>query len=106
MSCSALLGIFYYSYYKLNLFNYINSLEIFEVKQNMFIDTSIYQKLSGFNYIFMLTISVISLFANYHTFYYMKLDQKKERFLLLLNGFSFSMCFLVISINLFAILLS
>lgn len=48
---------------------------------------------------YIFTISVISTFAIVHTLNYMGEDQKKEKFLLLLNGFAFSMVILVLTRN-------
>lgn len=58
------------------------------------------------NLVYIIVVSIISVFANITTINYMKYDQKKESFLILLNMFSISMLFLVLTKNLLVILLS
>lgn len=44
---------------------------------------------------YVFTVSIIALFANYNSFLYMGADQKRERFIIFLNGFACSTILLV-----------
>lgn len=64
-----------------------------------FIEHNITLNLKDHSVYYIFVISIISVFANLHTLIYMAKDQKKERFIMLLNAFSFSMLFLTLSTN-------
>lgn len=89
--------------YKNNTRTYLFS--FIEINQISFLDNLFIISINDVNIFFIFTVSIISLFANLHTYIYMQNDQKKEKFICLLNGFAFSMINLVISKNLLLLFL-
>ena len=81
-------------------YNYTQTLNL-----KWFLESQIVISLDVNNLFYILTISIISIFANYHSRLYMLTDQKRERFVLLLNSFALAMVSLVLTKNLIIILL-
>lgn len=89
------------------LFNDVLSISSvsWSISQNLLAAHLLFFNLDRCTFFFLLVVCVISVFANCHTLFYMRFDQKKEKFVFLLNAFAFSMVFLVISRNLFLLFL-
>lgn len=61
-------------------------------------------KLSSLSFLFVLLVSVIGTATNIYILNYFKYEERGEEFILLINWFIFSMIFLVISNNLFSLI--
>lgn len=100
---------FYYIWKVQNTLDFcdtINNLSInVNITQNWFFTENLLLGFDKPTFFFLFVVSIISAFANYHTLYYMRFDQKKEKFVFFLNSFAFSMVFLLISRNLFTLFL-
>jgi len=97
-------NVFFWKLFILN--NYV---EIFNFKLNSNTWTNInYEiglKINSLNFLFLFLVNIIAFCTNIYILNYFKYEERLEEFILLINWFSFSMIFLVISNNFFSLIL-
>lgn len=96
--------LFYWQFY---LLNYGQSSVSLKLNSNNWanINYEINLKVNALSFLFILLVSVIGTATNIYILNYFKFEERGEEFVLLINWFIFSMIFLVISNNLFTIII-
>lgn len=93
-------------YWKLYILNQGQTAMCFKLNSNNWanINYEISLKLNSLSFLFVLLVSVIGTATNIYILNYFKYEERGEEFILLINWFIFSMIFLVISNNLFSLI--
>lgn len=107
--CIGLNLLFFFTclfYWKFYLLDYGQSSLSFKLNSNNWanINYEINLKINSLSFLFIMLVSVIGTATNIYILNYFKFEERGEEFVLLINWFIFSMIFLVISNNLFTII--
>lgn len=94
-------------YWKFYILDQAQTFVSFKLNSNNWanINYEISLKLNSLSFLFVLLVSLIGTATNIYILNYFKYEERGEEFILLINWFIFSMIFLVISNNLFSLIL-
>lgn len=97
-------ALYYFNSYVLN---HSQAAFAFKINSNNWININyeLNLKINSLSYLFVLLVSIIGTATNIYILNYFKSEERCEEFILLINWFMFSMIFLVISNNLFSIII-
>ncbi len=94
-------------YWKFYILDSAQTIFCYKINSNNWsnINYEISFKINSLSFLFILLVSIIGTATNFYILNYFKFEERSEEFILLINWFIFSMIFLVISNNLFTIII-